>query len=361
MCLNLNTRGEVVTMKSILLGKKIGFHLRISSKEDVEPLLYSLEEFLLKRGVNCLVLEINTGYQFTNHPELSEGTLSKVEANQIVDAAKKFGVEIIPLFECLGHQGWGGTPNSLLRVYPEFDETPHISYEAKWPEIYCRSWCASNDDVYKVVFSLIDEIIEDFEPRYFHVGMDEVFIIADDRCPRCRGKEKAKLFTDVVNRLYNHIKIEKGIELMIWGDRLINSQTTSYSQWEADKLGIWPAIDMIPKDIIIADWHYENMKEYVSVEYFLNKGFKIWPSCWKDKNAAKKFFEYAISKAKELNKLQLLFGFLITGWNLTGRSIYEVVKNFENYKKGKEIPEKLKDTFDVLDTLDTVYNYVFRS
>jgi len=56
-----------------------------------------------------------------------------------------------------------------------------------------------------------------------------------------------------------------------------------------------------------------------------------------------------------------LFGFLITGWNLTGRSIYEVVKNFEDYKNGKEIPEKLKDTFDVLDTLDTVYNYVFRN
>jgi len=348
-------------VSKLLKDKKIGFHIRIGSKDDAEPLMEAAEKFLQKRGVNCLVLEMNTSYKFKSHPELSEGTLSAQEAEMIVKRAQNLGMDVIPLFECLGHQGWGGSPNSLLRVYPQFDETPYIPYEAKWPEIYCRSWCPNNEEVYKIVFSLIDELIQDFKPKYFHVGMDEVFILADDSCPRCRGKNKAELFSKVVNELYDHVKRKKGIELILWGDRLINKEETGYSIWDADTFGIWPAVDMIPKDMIIGDWHYDLKDKYPSIEYFIEKGFRIWPSCWKDKEAAKAFFEYAVNKVKELKKEEFLFGLLVTGWNLSGRSVFETVENFEKFKNGQEVPQHLKDTFDVLDTLDTVYHLIIKN
>ncbi|MEZ0537449.1 family 20 glycosylhydrolase [Caldicellulosiruptoraceae bacterium PP1] len=342
-------------MSEILKNKKIAFHLRIGSSEDVIPLMNSVEEFLVKRGINTLILEINTGYKFNSHPELSEGTLCKQDAKYIVERSKILGIEVIPLFECLGHQGWGGSPNSILRVYPELDESPYIPYQSKWPEIYCRSWCPNHPDIYKIVFPMIEELLNDFEAKYFHVGMDEVFILADEKCPRCHGQNKAELFANVVNKLYSYIAEEKNTEMILWADRLLDKNKMGYSIWDADNLGIWPAIDKINNDIILADWHYDKLNKYPSVEFFAEKGFRVWPSCWKDKEAAISFFDYSIEYFEKSDYKDFLYGLMVTGWNLSGRSIFETVKEFDNFKEGKEIPDNLKDTFDVLDTLDSVY------
>ena len=86
---------------------------------------------------------------------------------------------------------------SLLKTHPEFDETP-----GQFPNntnIYCRSWCPQNPEVTKVVFALVDELVGAFETTAFHVGMDEVFIIASEHCPRCKGGDPAKLFAKAVN------------------------------------------------------------------------------------------------------------------------------------------------------------------
>jgi len=40
--------------------------------------------------------------------------------------------------------------------------------------IYCRSWCPQNPEVNKVVFALVDELVNAFEATAFHAGMDEV-------------------------------------------------------------------------------------------------------------------------------------------------------------------------------------------
>ena len=85
----------------------------------------------------------------------------------------------------------------MLKKYPQFDETPSIPQDDK--KIYCREWCPSHPDVNKIVFELIDELIDAFEADAFHVGMDEVFLIGDKDCPRCKGKDVGELFAKVVN------------------------------------------------------------------------------------------------------------------------------------------------------------------
>jgi hypothetical protein len=44
-----------------------------------------------------------------------------------------------------------------------------------------------------------------FETNAFHAGMDEVFYIGSDQCPRCNGKDKAKLFADEVTVIRDHL------------------------------------------------------------------------------------------------------------------------------------------------------------
>ena len=45
--------------------------------------------------------------------------------------------------------------------------------------------------------------------------------------------------------------------MLMWGDRLLDGKKMRYGKWEAAANGTAPAIDRIPKDIILCDWHYE--------------------------------------------------------------------------------------------------------
>ena len=44
-------------------------------------------------------------------------------------------------------------------------------------------------------------------------------------------------------------------------------------EWEASNNNTYRAIDMIPKDVIICDWHYESADQ--TAVYFAMKGFKV--------------------------------------------------------------------------------------
>ena len=83
--------------------------------------------------------------------------------------------------------------------HPDFDETP-----GKYPNnegIYCRGYCPVHPEVHRLIFDFIEELARACEARSFHVGMDEVFILADPDCPRCRGKNPAQLFAGEVKTL----------------------------------------------------------------------------------------------------------------------------------------------------------------
>ena len=86
-----------------------------------------------------------------------------------------------------------------MQVYPQFNETPEIKMPEKyvWPNadnFYCLSYCPLHPDLHDIIFALIDELCDIFESNAFHAGMDEVFYIGDDKCPRCGGRDKSELF-----------------------------------------------------------------------------------------------------------------------------------------------------------------------
>jgi hypothetical protein len=53
------------------------------------------------------------------------------------------------------------------------------------------------------------------------------------------------------------------------------------------------AIDLIPKDIIICDWHYGRRDSYESTPMFLQRGFRVWPASWRKPDAAKALIDYS--------------------------------------------------------------------
>lgn len=265
-----------VTLDEILPTR--GFCIAAPKVDGVDRFVKFVDEELGPRKVNVLILRVDYNYQFESHPELRDSiALSKTDVKKIVLACKKYNIKIIPQINLLGHQSWHSRLEGLLRVYPEFDETPHVEMPEKyeWPNkdgLYCKSYCPLHPDVHKIVFELIDEITEVFEASAFHAGMDEVFYIGDDKCPRCSGRDKAELFAGEVTKIRNHLALS-GKELWIWGDRLIDGKATGMGMWEASMNNTHRAIDMIPKDVFICDWHYERVDP--TPVLFAAKGLRV--------------------------------------------------------------------------------------
>ena len=257
--------------------------ISVPQSAQLDSFVNFINQELAPRGINLLLLRVDFHYQYKSHPELVDsGALSQADVNKIVSACTKNNIKIAPQINLFGHQSWAGNIYKLLEKYPQFDETPWIPMPAdyKWPNadsLYCKSYCPLHPDLHKVVFALVDEICDAFKTNAFHAGMDEIFYIGMDKCPRCSGKNKAELFANEVNKVRDHLA-EKNRTLYIWADRLINGFDTGLGGWEASFNYTWPAIELVKKDVVMCDWHYERPDK--TAAYFATHGFKVITCTW---------------------------------------------------------------------------------
>ncbi len=260
-----------------------GLCIAAPSPSGVDEFVAFIDTELAPKGINTLILRVDFNYAYESRPELREEyPLSKADVKKILAICKKHQIDLIPQVNLLGHQSWAEKTNKLLEVYPEFDETPHVkipeTYE--WPNedgLYCKSYCPLHPEVHKVVFDLMDEITEVFEATAFHAGMDEVFYLADENCPRCKGQDPAKLFAGEVQKISDHLT-SQGKRLWIWADRLLDGSTSGMGMWEASMNNTARAVDLIPKSVVLCDWHYD--RAVPTPAYFAMKGFDVVACPW---------------------------------------------------------------------------------
>jgi len=259
-----------------------GLCLMAPSKKDLPAAIEFIRGPLRREKVNTLVLEFDYGFNFHSRPEFAnDGALDKEGVRQLARACRDSRIELIPMLNCLGHQSWAAQTGRLLQIHPEFDETV-----GKFPGnsgIYCRSYCPLHPGLHAVLFDLIDELADACATRTVHVGMDEVFILADPDCPRCHGRDPAELFAGEVKILRDHLH-RKGLKMWMWGDRFIDGRATHLGKWEASENGTARAIDLAPKDVVICDWHYDDSPG--TPEFFVKKGFKVVECPWRKTNVA---------------------------------------------------------------------------
>jgi N-acetyl-beta-hexosaminidase len=297
-----------------------GFAIGAPKSKDLNRFVKFIDEELATRHVNTLILRVDYNYQYESYPQLQDsGALSKTDVKKLVAVCRKNNIRLIPQVNLLGHQSWAGRLGNLLKKFPEFDETPSVKMPEKysWPNadgLYCKSYCPLHPDVHKVVFAVMDEMCDVFETDAFHAGMDEVFYIGDTKCPRCSGKDHAELFGGEVSRIQDHLA-QKNRTLWIWGDRLIDGKTTGLGMWEASMNNTYRAIDMIPKEVVICDWHYERPDQ--TAVYFAMKGFKVITCPWNKPEIAvlqtedmARFRKYAPAQIKEN-----YYGMMQTVWS----------------------------------------------
>lgn len=307
----------------------------------LDVLKRAIDKVLLPLRVNVMIYEVDYNFEFESDPAMRFGeVLTKKAARELAEFCHSRGIRLIPQFNCLGHQSWARQNMifPLMAWHPEMEEIPDVPF-AERPKLL-KSWCPLHPGVNPIVFGLLDEIMEAFQADAMHVGMDEVLIIASPKCPRCSGKSPAKLFAKVVNDLHGHIVGRHGRTMLMWGDRLLDaSQDNMGKQWEASDKGTAPAIDLVPKDIVICDWHYSLFEDYPSIRLFLEKGFRVWPASWKNTKAALALLENAYR-----NKTERMLGYFGTSWVLRPGYFAQALLNEGDPKVLKDRAQPAADT-----------------
>ena len=305
-----------------------GVHLWVDRDSRAQELIRTLPA-LAAAGANTVVIEVNYSFAFRSHPELRQKNfITRQTAHALATAARRSGIRLIPEFNCLGHQSFGGRLEPLLKVHPEFSESASLSLTDT--NIYCREWCPQAPGLNEIIFSLLDEMADAFEADAIHVGLDEVYLLGASDCPRCAGKNPAELFAAQVNALHAHLVGEKKLEMLLWADRVIGPKFQGYSRYDNARNDTSASINLIPRDLVLCDWHYEWRKEYPSVPLLAEKGFRVWPAGFLPLKAAQQLSDFA--QAQPTN----VVGYLATTWNKTS------ITNAPNWPPIKEILPRWK-------------------
>ena len=190
------------------------------------------------------------------------GFYTQQEAREIVEYARQRHITVIPEIDMPGHM------LAALAAYPELGCTGG-PYEVghKWG-VYKDVLCLGKESTYKFVQDVIDEVVEIFPAKYFHIGGDESPTVMWEKCPKCLQKAKdentdikhlQQYFTNRVEKYLN----SKGKSIIGWDEILegkINQSATIMS-WRGVEPGLKAAkqghdVIMTPSSHVYFD-HYQ--------------------------------------------------------------------------------------------------------
>ena len=185
----------------------------IPARENI-TFFYELIDLMLHYGYNKLMIEVGGAMEYERHPEINEGWieyckkftdyqgqsvdvqhskqwsknsihmengggnfLTKKEVHDLVEYCKKCGIDVIPEVPCLSHCDY------MLTRHPELAERA----EDDLPDTYCPS----NPGSYELLWDILDEVIDVFEPTTVQIGHDDIYSFCI--CDKCKGKDPARL------------------------------------------------------------------------------------------------------------------------------------------------------------------------
>lgn len=192
------------------------------SDEWIDRMLVEMADLKL----NQVLLQIKVrSDQFTKLNTWSYYT--KQQVAKFVEKAQSLGIEVIPEINAPGHM------DVVLENYPEYQLVDDSGRRQPNKLDVC------NPDAVRFYLQLMDEYIEVFQPRQWHIGSDEYMLGSNPtdyrrltECVRTRFGDQAvtgdafetinNAVFDFVNTVNNHAK-EKGITLRMWNDGIHGS------------------------------------------------------------------------------------------------------------------------------------------
>jgi hypothetical protein len=280
-----------------------GIKLYLPGRENITFFKRFIRDFAALYKYNKIILELNANMRLERHPELNIGAvafakalnysrlsepngvknktknsthhdnadggiLEKEEVADLVSYIRKFDMEVIPELPSLPHSYY------LLAGHKDLAENKK--------EVFPDTYCPLQPEIYKIYFDVLDEYIDVIHPKMIHVGHDE-WRMEKDECELCKGKDYGELFANDLTKIHYYLA-KKGIATAMWGDHLLESvrskdpRVTKSSTGYAYKVpgGLRPELveKLIPKDIMVFNWFWDERYERSNDTKLSNWGFK---------------------------------------------------------------------------------------
>ena len=202
--------------------------------------------------INTVVFEFEDKFQYVSHPVLSApGALTHEQVKQLVQTAKKYYIDVVPLVQTLGHV-------SFIAKHPEFFHLREVA-KSNW------QLCPLRQGTLDLIRDMLDEMIDVVQPaNYFHIGGDEARELGMG--PECRDKwgdkapvESYKLWLNFVCDLLK----KRGLIAIVWDDMFLRH---------------FSAADMarLPSNLIYMRWDYDTGKFLDRDKLILKLGYPVW-------------------------------------------------------------------------------------
>ena len=258
---------------------------------------------LLKCG--SVVLEFWGTLRYDVLPELCwpGHAYSKEQVRPLISLANAFGMEVIPMFNHLGH---AAQARECMGRHTMLSQNPRLATlfeQDGW------TWCLSNPRSHELLHAIREELIDLCgEGGYFHLGCDEAYSFAT--CRRCADKDGVKMLIDYLNGLAEELDAH-GRRGIIWADQFL--ERSAWLGFVANSKPAMPThlvLEKLDKRLIMADWQYDRKEGPIpTAEHLKKHGFTTLVCPWDD-NSHKN-----VRCLTEAAVAQDFDGVMLTTWN----------------------------------------------
>ncbi len=259
-----------------------------------------------------VVLEFWGMLQYDCLKELAwKGAFSKAQAREYIKEIQNLGMEVIPMFNHLGHASAcresGGKHVAL-------DQNPRLATLFS-PDGW--SWNIDSEESRVLLRKVRQELYQLCgDSSYFHLGCDEVYSYGTG------DADQAKMRQYLVS-VIEEVKAE-GKQPIIWGDMLLNFEECGvgspyYCSCDTPE-NARKMVAAIPKETIVADWHYDNENGRIETSLYLQKqGFQVLGVPW---------FKTANCQVHaDTIRENGLLGIMVSTWHTLAQQMFHIVRD----------------------------------
>lgn len=205
---------------------------------------------------NLYVMQISEHVRYDTHPELApRNCFTKAELKEIADFARKHYVDVAPGWNTPGHCGW-----LVQHVHRDLREDDDA-----------KTLCTSNPKGMRILKDIARELLDLFEPTYFHMGGDEVTHgwnrITERTCELCAGKPRNQLLLEHWSELARFFE-ERNVKPILFDD-MLSVRWNGGAPYHCAEI-----LPKLPRNLIIATWGTSPLS--VPADQLRELGFAPW-------------------------------------------------------------------------------------